>query len=301
MRIASYRLEGRARVGVVREERVVDLAELDSSLPNGLRELLALEDGLQRLDSLSVGQGAGVHIAEVAFDPVIVDPRAIWCAALTFVSHVAEAPGRRPPSYPLFFLRVAASQVGHRERLVRPAVSAQLDYEGELAVVIGRVARHVPVAEALSVVAGYSCYNEASVRDWQRHTTQIAPGKNFAGTGAFGPWLVTAEEFGDPYGHAITTRVNGEVRQHESLDGLLFRIEYLIHYLTTIHLLQPGDVIVCGTPGGVGVRRDPPVFLVPGDVVTVEIDGIGTLENRVVDEQPHVAPTWGARSLEVPV
>jgi 2-keto-4-pentenoate hydratase/2-oxohepta-3-ene-1,7-dioic acid hydratase in catechol pathway len=301
MRLASYVQDGRSTVGVVTAAgRVVSVSSIDPDLPSSMRDLLETPDGLARLADRPPADDAGVPIDTVRFDPVVPDPRAIWCAALTFESHVSEAPGRTAPPYPLFFPRVAASQVGHARPLIRPAVSELLDYEGELAVVIGRRARHVAVRDALDHVAGYACYNEASVRDWQRHATQIAPGKNFAGTGAFGPWLVTADEFGDPYAHRITTRVNGEVRQDESIDALLFRIEYLIHYLSTIHPLLPGDVIVTGTPGGVGVRRDPPAFLADGDLVTVEIDGIGVLENRVADEVPEAAPEWrDAQTQEV--
>ena len=298
MRIASYLSDGRPRVGLVRGETIVDVATFDATLPSSLRGLLELPAGLERLARVEAIDAPGVHVGGVEFAPVITEPRAIWCAALTFESHVAEAPGRRPPDYPVFFLRVPESQTGHRRPLLRPAVSDQLDYEGELAVVIGRQARHVAVDGALSYVAGYSCYNDGSVRDWQRHTNQITAGKNFAATGAFGPWLVTPDEFGDPYAHSITTWVNGEVRQREPIDALIFRIEYLIHYLSSIHPLLPGDVIVCGTPGGVGVRRDPPVFLAPGDVVTVEIDGIGTLENSVVDECPRRVARWSRGHLE---
>lgn len=299
MRLASYLHQGQQTVGVVTAgERIVAVSDIDPDLPRTMRRLLEVPAALDHLAQRVPADAAGVPVDAVQFVPVVPDPCAIWCAALTFGSHVTEAPGREAPPYPLFFPRVAASQVGHREPLIKPAVSDLLDYEGELAVVIGRRARHVAVDEALGYVAGYACYNEASVRDWQRHTPQIAPGKNFAGTGAFGPWLVTADEFGDPYDHRITTRVNGEVRQSETVDALLFRIEYLVHYLSTMHPLVPGDVIVTGTPGGVGMRRNPPTFLADGDAVTVEIDGIGVLENPVVAEAPEAPPTWrDARTL----
>jgi 2-keto-4-pentenoate hydratase/2-oxohepta-3-ene-1,7-dioic acid hydratase in catechol pathway len=295
MRIASYSHGGVAGVGLVEGEELLPLGAVGEPLT--LRGVLEDADGpdhRERLQERARAAARRIPLAQLELRPVVEDPHAIWCAALTFRSHVTEAPGREPPAYPLFFLRVADSQVGHREPLVVPAVSDELDYEGELAVVIGRTARHVAQEDALDHVAGYSCYNDGSVRDWQKHTSQISPGKNFAATGGFGPWLVTPDELGDPYANTITTRVNGAIRQQEPIDSLLFRIEYLIHYLSTIHTLRPGDVIVCGTPGGVGVRREPPVFLEPGDVVTVEIDGIGTLENPVAREEPSSPPTWRA-------
>jgi 2-keto-4-pentenoate hydratase/2-oxohepta-3-ene-1,7-dioic acid hydratase in catechol pathway len=302
MRIVSFSSGGSSGVGLVEGDHLRPLASTAGELLS-LRAILEANSGADHRDRLirqfeAVDTDA-IPLNGVAFLPVVADPRAIWCAALTFDSHVTEAAGREAPTYPLFFLRVAASQTGHLQPLVRPAVSEKLDYEGELAVVIGRTARHVPVADALDYVAGYSCYNEGSVRDWQRHTPQITPGKNFFHSGSFGPWLVTPDEFGDPYSHSITTRVNGEIRQQESVDALLFRIEYLIHYLSTICPLEPGDVIVCGTPGGVGMRMDPPVFLREGDEVTVEIDGIGTLRNSVVQERPNATPTWQAAESEV--
>jgi 2-keto-4-pentenoate hydratase/2-oxohepta-3-ene-1,7-dioic acid hydratase in catechol pathway len=215
----------------------------------------------------------------------VTEPHAIWCAALTYLSHVREGGDRPVPDYPLFFLRVAGSQMGHGSPLVIPRVSEELDYEGELAVVIGTAGRHISRDDALQHVAGYTCYNDGSVRDWQRHTPQITPGKNFANTGGFGPWLVTPDEFGDPYGHHLQTRVNGEVVQSASISELLFKIEYMVEYLSTMCRLEVGDVIVTGTCGGVGLRRTPPYFLKPGDVVEVEIDGIGTLTNPVVKEE----------------
>lgn len=213
--------------------------------------------------------------------PVVPDPAAIWCAALTYLSHIKEDPSRPVPDYPLFFLRVPGSQIGHGESMLVPSVSAELDYEGELAVVIGRRGRDIPMETALEHVAGYSCYNDGSVRDWQRHTSQITMGKNFDATGGFGPWLVTPDEFGDPARHRITTRLNGEVMQDTGVAQLLFPIEYLIHYVSTVSTLEVGDVIVTGTSAGVGVRRTPPRFMRPGDLVEVEIDGIGVLRNTI--------------------
>jgi 2-keto-4-pentenoate hydratase/2-oxohepta-3-ene-1,7-dioic acid hydratase in catechol pathway len=192
--------------------------------------------------------------------------------------------GREPTKYPTLFLRIAASQVGHRQPMVRPKASVELDYEGELAVILGKSGRHIPESEAMSYIAGYSCYNDGSVRDWQRHTTQFGPGKNFHRTGAFGPWLVTKDELPDPYRQTLVTRVSGEELQRTEVSAMTFKIEFLIHYLSTVYELRPGDVISTGTPGGVGSKRNPQRFLKAGDHVEVEISGIGILSNLVIDE-----------------
>jgi 2-keto-4-pentenoate hydratase/2-oxohepta-3-ene-1,7-dioic acid hydratase in catechol pathway len=296
MKLTSYHHHGEARVGIVIDTHIVDVRAVHPDAPTTMRQFLRWFADQPDPDTLETGAveraaaGESVSLADVRLLPVVPDPHAVWCAALTYLSHVREGGSRPVPEYPLFFLRVANSQVGHCEDLILPAASRELDYEGELAVVIGRAGRHIPVDRAAEHIAGYSCYNEGSVRDWQRHTSQITPGKNFAASGSFGPWLVTADEFGDPYKHLLTTRVNGEIRQSASISELLFEIEYMIHYLSTICTLEVGDVIVTGTPGGVGLRRDPPTFLVPGDVVEVEVDGIGTLRNTVAPEiDPSVA------------
>jgi 2-keto-4-pentenoate hydratase/2-oxohepta-3-ene-1,7-dioic acid hydratase in catechol pathway len=287
LKIASYYLEGRERTGIVCGNRVVDVGDLLPEAPVSTTQLLRQMDetpGLHDTLALRAEGHAGVALSGVRLLPVITRPHAVWCAALTYLSHVREGGDRPVPQYPLFFLRVADSQTGHDTPMVAPVASQQLDYEGELAVVIGRRGRHIREADALAHVAGYSCYNDGSVRDWQRHTPQITVGKNFASTGGFGPWLVTPDEFGDPYAHGLQTRLNGKVVQSAKISELLFKIEYMIAYLSTACPLEVGDVIVTGTCGGVGVRRNPPVFLRPGDVVEVEIDGIGTLRNPVEAE-----------------
>jgi 2-keto-4-pentenoate hydratase/2-oxohepta-3-ene-1,7-dioic acid hydratase in catechol pathway len=285
MKLASYRHQGRSSVGLVLDDRLFDVSELRSDAPTAMKELLAWLDANPGALDVVVPTGVeGRPVSEIAFLPVVPDPHAIWCAALTYLSHVREAPNRSAPEYPLFFLRVANSQLGHQTAMVVPAASEQLDYEGELAVVIGRRGRHIPQERAYEHIAGYACYNDGSVRDWQRHTSQITPGKNFAATGGFGPWLVTPDEFGDPTAHSLETRLNGNVMQAAKISELLFSVEYMIHYLSTLCPLEVGDVIVTGTCGGVGVRRNPPVFLRPGDVIEVEIDGIGVLSNPVVAE-----------------
>jgi 2-keto-4-pentenoate hydratase/2-oxohepta-3-ene-1,7-dioic acid hydratase in catechol pathway len=278
VKLVSYR-DGRShRAAVlVGEGRLASLGET-------LRETLSAgEEGLARARALAAGGESDRALEEVELLPVIPDPPAVWCVGVNYDDHRKET-GREPTKYPTLFLRIAAGQVAHGQPMVRPKASLELDYEGELAVVIGRAGRHIPESEAMGYVAGYSCYNDGSVRDWQRHTTQFGPGKNFHRTGAFGPWLVTRDELPDPYRETLATRVNGEELQRTGIGAMTFRIEFLIHYLSTVYELQPGDVISTGTPGGVGSRRNPPRFLKAGDTVEVEISGIGVLRNPVVDE-----------------
>jgi 2-keto-4-pentenoate hydratase/2-oxohepta-3-ene-1,7-dioic acid hydratase in catechol pathway len=298
VKLASYLLEGEARVGIVTDRGLVDVTDFAADAPTSMRPFLAWIPGNVERFSAGAPAATAVPLDEVTFLPVVPDPHAIWCAALTYLSHVREGGDRPVPDYPLFFLRVANSQVGHDQPMLLPRVSDQLDYEGELAVVIGKRGRHITEEDALSYIAGYSCYNDASVRDWQRHTPQITPGKNFEATGGFGPWLVTQDEFGDPDGHGMVTRLNGEVMQSARFAELLFSIAYQIHYLSTICTLEIGDVIVTGTSGGVGLRRNPPLFMKEGDVIEVEIDGIGTLRNTVAPEQTLI-PLDATESLEV--
>jgi 2-keto-4-pentenoate hydratase/2-oxohepta-3-ene-1,7-dioic acid hydratase in catechol pathway len=202
---------------------------------------------------------------------------------LNYETHRRET-GRPEEAHPTIFLRLADSQVAHKAELLRPRVSQALDYEGELAVIIGKAGRYVDEHEAMAHVAGYACYNDATLRDWQRHTHQFTPGKNFPQTGAFGPWMVTADEIEDPAALLLVTRVNSEVVQSASLSQLIFTIPRLIAYCSSFTPLTPGDVIATGTPGGVGFKRTPPLYLKPGDRVEVEISQVGRLENGVADE-----------------
>ena len=223
------------------------------------------------------------ELSDVRFLPVIPRPGAFWCVGLNYEDHRLET-GRARADWPTLFTRFPVCLLGHGEALVRPAASRQLDYEGELAVVIGRPGRHVPEAAALDHVAGYACFNDASVRDYQGHSSQFGPGKNFWRTGGFGPFLVTADEVPDPQDLPIETRLNGEVVQQSHTSRMTYPVRELIAYLSRIHPLHPGDVIATGTPSGVGVARDPQLFLKPGDEVEVEIGAVGTLRNGVVDE-----------------
>jgi 2-keto-4-pentenoate hydratase/2-oxohepta-3-ene-1,7-dioic acid hydratase in catechol pathway len=268
---------------MVDDDRFVDLSRQAPDLPRTLRGLLeAGESALGRARELSTS-APDLTLDDVELLPLIPDPPAVWCVGVNYHDHMKET-GRQPTEHPTLFLRIGASQVGHRGAIVRPKVSQELDYEGELAVVIGRGGRHIDVEDAFDHVAGYSCYMDGSVRDWQRHTTQFGPGKNFHGTGPFGPWLVTRDEIPDPYALTLVTRVSGEELQRTSVSDMTFKIEHLIHYLSTVYALRPGDVISTGTPGGVGSKRTPPRFLKAGDQVEVDISGIGILSNPVVDE-----------------
>ena len=209
--------------------------------------------------------------------------RKILCVGVNYRPHIREM-GREIPDYPVVFIRYPDSLVGDGEALLRPSVSERFDFEGELAVVIGKECRHVPREAALSHVAGYCCFMDGSVRDWQNHTSQFTPGKNFEKSGAMGPRVVPATEIPDPTVLELITRVNGQVMQQGRIADLVFDIPYLVEYISGFTRLRPGDVIATGTPGGVGAARKPPVWLRDGDLVEVEIPGIGTLRNPVRDE-----------------
>ncbi|WP_020203075.1 MULTISPECIES: fumarylacetoacetate hydrolase family protein [Cupriavidus] len=282
MRLISFTHGGREAFGVVVGDRIVDLAPHRDAVGASLREALA-RGALPRIAAIAADSQPSLAVADVEFLPVIPDPAKILCVGINYASHVRET-GREMPRYPMFFTRFADSQVAHGKPIVRPRASEKLDFEGELAVVIGKTARHVAAADALGYVAGYACYNDGSVRDWQKHTIQFTPGKNFPQTGAFGPWLVTSDEIPDPSQLTLTTRLNGEVVQQARTDDLIFSVGDVIAYCSTFTELRPGDVIITGTTGGVGAFRNPPLWMRAGDVVEVEISGIGVLRNGIQDE-----------------
>ena len=283
MKLASFIVQGRSSYGVVEGDQIIDLESLKPTLGSDLKQAI----GHNRLNELSAARLASlprIPLSEVTFLPVIPNPGKVLCIGINYATHVRET-GREMPTYPMIFTRFADSQTAHLQPIVRPTASHKLDFEGELAVVIGKAARHVKHADALDYVAGYACYNDGSVRDWQKHTIQFVPGKNFPNTGGFGPWLVTGDEIGDPQDLELTTRLNGEVMQHTRTSDMIFDVRQLIEYCSTFTELAPGDVIVTGTTGGVGAFREPPVWMKPGDEVEIEIARIGTLRNSIVDEQ----------------
>ena len=275
MKLMSFTAAGVPGWGLVEGHDVVDMT---SRAPT-LRAALSTPDAL----AAPTADLPRHKLDSVTFLPPIPDPDKIICVGLNYLTHILEG-GREVPKHPTIFTRFANSQIGHKQSIVRPNASETLDFEGELAVVIGTRARNVSESDAMAHVAGYSCYNDGSVREWQRHTTQFTPGKNFPSTGGFGPYLVTPDEAGD-IGHAsLVCRLNGEEMQRATLDDLVFGIPALIAYCSGFTILEPGDVIITGTTGGVGAYRKPPVWMKPGDVVEVEVSGVGCLINSVAQE-----------------
>jgi 2-keto-4-pentenoate hydratase/2-oxohepta-3-ene-1,7-dioic acid hydratase in catechol pathway len=282
MRLVSFRQDGRTSFGLVEDSGVIDAGRRLGGRFAGLRDVL-LADALDEVGELA-GSPPDHRLDDLELLPVIPDPAAkLLCVGVNYMPHIKEM-GRERPDYPVIFVRFADSLVGHGQPLVRPRASEKYDFEGELAVVIGKRARHVERARALDYVAGYACFNDGSVRDYQRHGPQWTPGKNFHASGSFGPWLSTADACGAPAEFHLRTRLNDTVVQDESVEELCFDIPQLIEYCTIWAELMPGDVIVTGTPGGVGAGRTPPLWMKAGDVVEVDIEGVGTLRNSVVDE-----------------
>jgi acylpyruvate hydrolase len=287
MRLVTFSRDGAPAPGVLHAGVVVDLAAAMSAPPGSVQELLVA--GADALGSAARAADAAPASARrpleaTALLPPVHDPGKVLCLGLNYAEHAAES-GHEPPEHPAIFMRCWTSLVGHGGPIVRPRLSPELDYEGELAVVIGRRARHVTEADALDHVAGYACFDDASVREVQYWTGQWTLGKNFDSTGGFGPALVTADEL--PPGAAglrIRTRVEGETLQDGNTSDMIFPVPRIVALLSEVCTLEPGDVIITGTPSGVGKARTPPRWLRPGEVVEVEIEGIGTLRNRVVDE-----------------
>ncbi|MEQ8661884.1 MAG: fumarylacetoacetate hydrolase family protein [Gammaproteobacteria bacterium] len=284
MRFLSFTRNGRAGFGAVVDGGVVDLAARHPELPD-LRSAIA-GGRLAELGRAARATFADCALADVVFLPTIPNPEKIICIGVNYAERNAEyRDGSAPPQYPSVFMRARESLTGHRAPILRPPESEQLDYEGEIVLVIGREGRRVPPAAAHDYIAGITIMNEGSVRDWLRHAKfNVTQGENFERSGALGPWLVTPDEL-DPMGClTVITRVNGEQRQHDVTDNLMFPFRYLVSYLSTFYRLRPGDIIATGTPNGAGARFDPPRYLRAGDVVEVEVPGVGVLSNEVEDE-----------------
>ncbi len=285
MRLISYRNAAGAGVGVMVDDNgFVALGEAAPDLPITLRGLLELDGGLARAAEATQGKAATHSLDDVTLDPVIPDARAIWCAALNYSAHQEEV-GRTRSQYPEIFLRTQASVVGHKQPVVAPYGDGvtRYDFEGELVAIIGTAGRHIAAADALSHVAGYAVGNEGSVRDYQRHNRQYGIGKSFDSSGSVGPWMMTTDEFGDPYVQSIITRSGGIEKQNCSMGLMLSKVEEIIAYTSIGYHLQPGDMIFTGTPASL---PDTVKLMKPGDVVEIEITGLGILENSVVQGEP---------------
>ena len=283
MKLTSFLTENRHAYGIVTDSGVIDLSRL-SETPDNLCSALT-DLGAEQLAVLGAGLAPDFTLDEISYAPPITNPQKIICIGVNYVNRNEEYDDTALPPYPSVFLRTPGSLVGHLQSIVRPPESEQFDYEGEIAIVIGKPGRRITQENAEAHIAGLTILQEGSVRDWMRHGKfNVTQGKNFDRSGAVGPWLVTADEFDNYDNLTVTTRVNGEQRQHDTTANLLFSFSYLISYLSTFTGLQTGDIISTGTPTGAGARFDPPRFLVPGDEVVVEVPGIGLLRNTVVDE-----------------
>lgn len=284
-RIATLAINGSTRYGAVTDRGIVDLsARWVKEFPT-LREVVAA-GALTRLVEQAAGLAADYAIEAVTWLPPIPAPEKIICIGVNYPDRNAEyKDGSDAPKYPSMFLRTPRSFVGHNTPLVRPTASAQLDYEGELVLVIGKAGRHIPESAALEHIAAITLCNEGTIRDWVRHAKfNVTQGKNFDSTGSLGPWLVPYVNETQIADVRLTTRVNGETRQDDRTSRLIFGFRYLINYISTFTTLVPGDVIVTGTPTGAGARFDPPRYLKPGDLIEVEAENVGVLGNRVIDE-----------------
>ena len=284
MKLLSFLHEGRETWGaVVGNDGVVDLGRLMPQHAT-LADYIGSGAYLQAASHVA-GKAPDARLSEITFLPVIPRPEKIVCAVRNYMDHhqevLAAGMQRELSEFPPIFLRVWRSQVAHKQPIILPKVSGSLDWEGELAVIIGKEGRNIPEERAFDHVAGYSCYNDGSIREWLFHAKQIASGKNFESTGGFGPWMVTADEIKPNQQLKLVTRLNGKVEQSSHTGHMIFPIAKLIAYASTIFTLVPGDVIATGTPAGVGWSRKPPHFMKPGDVCEVEIEGIGTLVNTI--------------------
>ena len=280
MKLVSFSRLGKARFGAVVKDGVIDLTgKLDPDV-NTIKELISLhmED---QAEEFIAGKNKDLSFSDIIFLPVIPDPEKIMCVGLNYIEHKKET-GRPDVDNPTIFTRFADSQVAHMQPMIKPDNSDRFDYEAEMAIIIGKGGRFISEDEALNHIAGYACYNDGSIRNYQRHTSQYTPGKTFPGTGGFGPYMVTPSEVGDYRKLPIELRLNGNIMQKATLADLIFPIPRLISYISEFTALSSGDVIVTGTPGGVGDKRNPPVYMVPGDIVEVDIGMLGVLRNPII-------------------
>jgi 2-keto-4-pentenoate hydratase/2-oxohepta-3-ene-1,7-dioic acid hydratase in catechol pathway len=282
MKLISFLRSGSASFGVVVGENVLDLKPLLGSEAADLKTVIE-KNLVSRIKDLLASHQPNLKLVDLTLLPVIPNPDKIVCVGLNYHDHVKET-GRDLTEKPAIFLRLNDSQVAHGQNMVRPMESHRLDYEGEIAVIIGKGGRRIQESDAWDHIAGYACYNDGSVRDWQNFTTQWIPGKNFFKTGGFGPWMVTSDEIAPGQVMTLTTKLNGQEMQRTTTDMMIHSIPRQLAFISTVIPLKAGDVIVTGTPGGVGNKRTPQVFMKPGDVVEIEVDAIGVLRNGIEDD-----------------
>jgi len=291
VKVVGFETSNSVRIGVVDQDMVIDVSAVDASVPSDLSEWLRLSNGdLKPLADIARQAPASARrpLDSIKYALPVARPGKIICLGLNYLEHVKEGPQRdNIPKYPSIFFRVLTSMVPHLQPIIRPQASIQLDYEAELVAIVGKRAKHLTLENAVDCIAGYSCANEGSVREFQRHTTQWGAGKNFDRTGGFGPWMVSADELPrGGKGLKIQSRLNGNVMQSDNTDNMMFPLAETLVYLTKGMTLEPGDVILTGTPSGVGHARKPePVWMKAGDVCEIEIEGIGTLRNPIEDEK----------------
>ena len=289
MRLFSYRDQSlQPKIGLLRDkssQEFIDLCATDPSIPSKLREFIEIDPTFSKAkQALSNPNVINKKLSEIKFDVLIDQPGKIVCMGLNYADHAKEG-GNARPEYPSFFMRGPSSLTAHLAPIIRPSVSDKLDYEAELAFIVGKKARNLSKENALDCVAGYSIFNDGSLRDYQRKTSQWTIGKNFDQTGAFGPWLVTPDELpSGAHGLQIQSRLNGNLMQNANTKDFLWGVAETIQLITECMTLEPGDVVITGTPAGVGYARTPPVFMKPGDVCEIEIEGIGVLRNTIQDQ-----------------
>ncbi|HEU4617398.1 MAG TPA: fumarylacetoacetate hydrolase family protein [Gammaproteobacteria bacterium] len=284
MRLLSFAANGKASFGAVVGDGIVDLGARLGRKHETLKALIE-RAGFAEAERIAADARVDFALADVEFLPTVTNPGKIICIGINYRNRNEEYRDAEAPKYPSVFFRTIESLVGHERPILRPPESEQLDYEGEIVLVIGRAGRRIPEARALEHVAGFTLMNEGSVRDWLRHAKfNVTPGKNFAASGSLGPWMVTADEIRDVGRLHVTTRVNGELRQDDTTENLIFSFARLLAYVSTFMPLAPGDLLATGTPTGAGARFDPPRYLRAGDAVEVAVPGIGALRNRVEDE-----------------
>ena len=285
MKFISFTYENKNSFGVVKEDTVIDLTHYIDGVTD-LREAIRKEK-LNELSEMASFTETGISLEEVRYLPTITNPEKIICIGVNYLDRNAEyKDDSELPKYPSVFMRTRESLVGHKEDILDPPESSQLDYEGEIVLIVGKDGRRIPMEQAKYHIAGMTIMNEGSIRDYLRHAKfNVTQGKNFAKSGSIGPWMVTADELNPFSSLEIKTKVNGELRQNDNTDNLMFSFEYLVSYLSTFYHLKAGDIIATGTPNGAGARFDPPKYLTAGDIVEVEVSGIGSLKNGVITEE----------------